>query len=166
MSKYLYISVNLVTKLIFAVAINLLFIFPATAISQKLEFDTPAGYKVEATFSYQETEHQPIIRERGQGKTQTLDSMRVSFYQPSGELIETYDNIVDGEVTGNYFEFNYDPATKQILGNIDLGGESAGEMYLKGSVERDLSLIKVSDSGEEHIISRSHQQPDKHRTFP
>ena len=153
MSKYLDLSVNLVTKLIIAIAINLSVIFPAMAISQKLEFDTTAGYKVEATFSYQETEHQPIIRERGKGKTQAIDSMRVSFYQPSGELIETYDNIVDGEVTGNYFEFNYDPATKQILDNIDLGGESAGEMYLKGSVDGDLSLIKVSNSGEESVIS-------------
>lgn len=153
MSKYLDFSVNLVTKLIIAIAINLCFMFPATAITQTMEFDTVTGYKVEAIFSYDEAKNTQVIREQGKGKAKSLDSLRVNFYQPSGESIASYDNIVDGMVTGNYVEFNYDPATKQILGNIDLGGESAGEMYLTGSVAGELSLIQVSDSGEENVVT-------------
>ena len=95
-----------------------------------------------------------VIRERGTGKTQAIDSLVVSFYNPAGETIASYSNIADGVATGNYFEFNFNPATEQLLGEIDLGGDSPGEMYLKGEVDRELSLIEVEASGEEKVIDR------------
>lgn len=130
-----------------------LWIMPsALAITQELKFDSTSGYRVKTIFSYDETQNTDIIKEQGHGKTKTINSMRVGFYKPSGELIADYDNIVDGEVVGNYFEFNFDPNTQQILGNLDIGGESAGEMYLKGEASQKLSLIEVDELGKEKAI--------------
>ncbi len=154
MSKYLKFFVNLVTKTAIAVAIGLGIGNPALAVTQKLQLETATGYLIETVFSYDDVNHPTIIHEQGKGKTEIVESMQVSFYQPSGKLIATYDNIVDGVAQGNYFEFNFQPQTGQLFGNIDLGGEFPGEMYLKGEVERQLSLIEVERSGKEKEIGR------------
>lgn len=125
---------------------------PALAVTQELQLDTATGYVVKTTFSYDDAKNPKIIAEYGQGKTQVIDSMRVSFYKPSGELIASYDNIIDGVARGTYFEFNYQPATQQLRGEIDLGGELPGEMYIKGKADGELSLIKVKTSGDEEKI--------------
>ena len=153
MPAYQKILINLAIALILSLGI----LPNALAVTQKLEFDTSVGYKVETTFSYDETQNPNKINEKGHGKTKVIDSMEVSFYKPSGELIASYRNIVDGVVKGNYFEFNFDPNTQQILGNLDIGGESAGEIYLKGEAARELSLIEVNDLGEEKKIARVYQ---------
>ncbi len=154
MAKYQNIFVKIVTIWAIAIIISFLFISPATAITRNLQLRSATGYLVKATFSYDETKTPEIIAEQGKGKTNVLDSLRVSFYQPSGEIIETYENIVDGVATGTYFEFNFEPKTQKLLGNIDLGGEFSGEMYLKGDVNQELSLIEVAASGEEKVIDR------------
>ena len=141
----------LVNLAIFLIA-SLWIVPSALAITQELEFDSASGYRVKTIFSYDETQNTDTIEEHGHGKTKTINSMKVSFYKPSGELIADYHNIVDGVVVGNYFEFNFDPNTQQILGNLDIGGESAGEMYLKGEASEKLSLIEVNDLGEERAI--------------
>ena len=153
MPAYQKILINLAIALILSLGI----LPNALAVTQKLEFDTSVGYKVETTFSYDETQNPNKINEKGHGKTKVIDSMEVSFYKPSGELIASYRNIVNGVVKGNYFEFNFDPNTQQILGSLDIGGESAGEIYLKGEADRELSLIEVNDLGEEKKIDRVYQ---------
>lgn len=150
MSKYQNLLLNL-----FALTIILatsLWVSPALAVTQELQLNTAMGYVVKTTFSYDDAKNPEIIAEHGRGKTQIVDSMRVSFYKPSGELIASYDNIIDGMAQGTYFEFNYQPATQQLRGEIDLGGELPGEMYLKGKVDEELSLIKVQTSGDEQIF--------------
>ncbi|WP_019508547.1 hypothetical protein [Pleurocapsa sp. PCC 7319] len=154
MAKYQKSFVKLITSWAIAIIISFLFIFPATALTQDLQFNGSTGYQVKARFSYNKTQTPEMIAEHGLGKTQVLDSMEVNFYDPSGEIIETYKNIVDGVATGTYFEFNFDPVTQQILGNIDLGGESAGEIYLKGNIDRGISLIEVEASGVEKVIDQ------------
>jgi len=151
MPMYKNFFVGLVTNLIIAMAFILWFAFPALAVTQQLHFDTAAGYVIETTFSYDDAQTK-IIREHGHGETTAIDSMKVSFYKPSGELMANYNNIVDGVVTGNYFEFNFDPVTKQLSGNLDIGGESAGEIYLKGDANQELSLVEVNESGAEKAI--------------
>jgi hypothetical protein len=154
MANYLNFFVRIVTNLVIFLAISLYFIAPATAITQKLQLYSTTGHIIKTTFSYDQTPDLTPIREQGAGKTQTLEALTISFYQPSGELIATYNNIVNGVVTDNYLEFNFDPATKKLLDNLDLGGELAGEMYLKGNVEEGLSLIEVTASGEEKVIAQ------------
>jgi len=111
--------------------------FPANAITQSIKLKSAHG-----------------IKEQGFGKSQLLESMKVSFYKPSGELISSYDNIIDGIVQGKYFEFNFDPVNQKLFGNIDLGGEIVGDIYLKGEVEQKLSLVKVKASGIEKVIDQ------------
>ncbi|MGD1920349.1 MAG: hypothetical protein ACFCAD_16575 [Pleurocapsa sp.] len=154
MLKYQKILINLVISLTIMVVANWWIPSPALAITQEIRFDTTAGYVVKTIFSYDEAQNPQKIKEYGQGKTETIDSLKVSFYKPSGELIADYDNIVDGMAAGSYFEFGFDPVAQRIYGNIDIGGESAGEMYLKGKAESELSLIEVTELGEEKAIDR------------
>lgn len=151
MLKYHKTLVGSVIKLLSILVISFSIASPASAITKKVQFNTESGYKVEAVFSYDQAKNPQVIREYGHGKTETIDSMKVSFYKSSGELIADYNNIVEGVVTGNYFEFNFDPRTQKFLGNLDIGGESSGEMYLKGKVGEGVSLIKVSESEEKEI---------------
>ena len=145
-----------------AIAITTFCFVPiANAVTQNLQFNSPKGYTIETSFSYDAANFNAIalkdslrIAEQGTGKTNVLDALKVSFYDPAGKEIASYDNIVDGTVRGTYFEFNYDPATQQLTGELDLGGELAGEMYLKGEVDRELSLIEVEPSGEEQVLDR------------
>lgn len=146
---------NLLSKLAICLATITIAIFSfipaASAVTQELHLESQQGYTIEAKFSYP-SQTARAIAERGEGATKAIDSLKVSFYDPEGKAIASYDNIVDGVARGKYFEFNYDPATKQLKGVIDLGGESAGEIYLKGEVSSSLSLIRVEQSGEEKVI--------------
>jgi hypothetical protein len=153
MANFSNIFGKIITNLIILLAISLYFIAPATVITQEMQLYSTTGHIIKTIFSYDETQAVTLIKERGTGKTQTLDTLKISFYQPSGELIATYDNIINGIATDNYLEFNFDPVTKKLLGNIDLGGEVAGEIYLKGKVEEGLSIIEVTTSGEEKVIA-------------
>jgi len=140
---------------------------PAEAVTQNFQWTGSTGYSVRGTFSYDETTATKIISEKGAGQTNNLKSLTVTFYTPSGEPIHgaykprpsragtapyQYENVVDGKSQGNYFEFNFAPTTKQLFGSIDLGGEQSGELFLKGTVERELSLIEIEPSGDEHLL--------------
>ena len=143
-----------ITVCAIAIAIATLSLVPAAnAITQELQLESQKGYVVKTSFSY-DSQTSETIAEHGAGKTKVVDSLRISFYEPTGKAIASYDNIVDGTVRGDYFEFNYDPATEQLRGAIDLGGESAGEMYLKGKADGELSLIRIDESGQEEAIDR------------
>ena len=150
MLKYKKMAILAITGIV--ILANFCFPMSAIAITQDLQINSTAGYTIQARFSYEDTEDIGVIRESGKGETQAIDSLVVSFYNPAGEMIASYDNITDGVATGEYFEFNFDPATQQLLGEIDLGGESAGEMYLKGEADRELSLIEIDAAGEEKAI--------------
>ena len=103
-------------------------------------------------FSYDETKKNTgAIAAQGK-EANKVDSLKVRFYDPDGEMIASYDNIVDGIIQNNYFEFNYDLNTRQLLGKVDIGGEVAGEIYLKGDVDQELSLIMIEPSGEKKVI--------------
>ena len=128
---------------LFAIAlINLVLAVPAMAKTESFQLHSDKGYRLETSFTYDERENRA---------TNNLDFLEVRFYDPDGEMMASYDNIVDGKVLGNYFEFDYDLDTHQPLGEIDIGGESAGEMYLKGSMKRGFFLIEVKPTGEEVV---------------
>ncbi|MFW5667609.1 MAG: hypothetical protein ACOC2Z_19080, partial [Coleofasciculus sp.] len=110
------------------------------------------GYSATGTFNYVQKTAPAILSEKGFGATEALESFIVSFADPSNHPIKTYNNIIDSVSTSNYFQFNFNTITQDIIGSIDIGGESPGDIYLKGTVDTDLSLIQVSDSGAEEII--------------
>jgi hypothetical protein len=133
--------------------INLLVVFPAAATTQNFQLSSDRGYRVETSFSYDETKSTGMLAEQGKEASQ-IDSLKVSFYAPDGKMIASYDNIVDGIIQNKYFEFNYDLNTQQLIGKVDLGGESAGEMYLKGDAGQELSLVLIDPSGKEKVIDQ------------
>ncbi|MEM7591418.1 MAG: hypothetical protein AAF383_07850 [Cyanobacteria bacterium P01_A01_bin.83] len=135
------------------ILLNVAYVLPVEAITQQLQLKGDRGYQVEAIFSY-DWASATEITEQGRGTTDTVDYLKVSFYDPSGSVIASYDNIMDGIAYGNYFEFHYDPLLHKILGEVDLGGESAGEMYLKGNAADKLSLILVDPSGKEKVVDQ------------
>ena len=151
MVGYQNLAVKLVTLAILAL-INFAWVSPANAVNRDFQLSSDRGYRLETNFDYELADGKEIA-ERGKGKTKAIDSLQVRFYNPDGEMIASYDNIVDGIARGEYFEFNYDPNTQQLIGNIDLGGESAGEMYLKGNIEKGLTLIEVESTGEERAMN-------------
>lgn len=147
---------SMFNKLLVILAIALfgtIFIPPASAATQTFQWQGARGYFVKGRFEYEE-QPQPI-RQRGAGQTERLKSLQVSFYDPANQLIDTYNNVVDGVAGGTYFEFNFDPDSHKLMENIDLGGESAGEIYLKGKVGEEFALIEVDSTGKERVIDRS-----------
>ena len=126
----------------------------AEAMTQSFQWTGKTGYSAQGKFSYDEAQVPRTISEQGMRKTKTLKSLMITFYNPSGEPINTYENVVNGMAQGNYFEFHFNPVTQKLFGQIDLGGELAGEMYLKGTVDRELSLIEVEQFGIDRTIDK------------
>ncbi|MBE9167990.1 hypothetical protein IQ238_10835 [Pleurocapsales cyanobacterium LEGE 06147] len=143
--------INLLILISLALASGAIFMTPAEAVTRDFQWTGSTGYSVRGTFSYDETTATKIISEKGAGQTNNLKSLTVTFYAPSGEPIHQYENVVDGKSQGNYFEFNFDPATQQLFGSIDLGGEQSGELFFKSTVNQKLSLIEIEPSGDEHL---------------
>lgn len=148
---------NFAVKLLACLAIlliNFWDILPVYGATQELQINSDQGYMVQATFSYDAGDQVSAIAEQGKGTTKKIKDLKVSFYDPAGSMVASYNNIVDKVAQGNYFEFNYDPQKQELIGEIDIGGESAGEIYLKGNVDQELSLIMIKPSGEEEIIDQ------------
>ncbi|NJO97456.1 MAG: hypothetical protein HC764_16820 [Pleurocapsa sp. CRU_1_2] len=152
MVNYQNFAVKLIAILAIAL-INLIEVIPAAATTENFQLNSFQGYRVETSFNYDETKNIDAIAEHGK-KASLVDSVKVRFYNPDGKLIASYDNIVDGIIQNNYFEFNYDLNTQQLIGKVDLGGESAGEMYLKGDAAQELSLVLIDPSGKEKVIDQ------------
>ncbi|AFY76925.1 MAG: hypothetical protein IGR93_05305 [Hydrococcus sp. C42_A2020_068] len=150
--KNLLVTFSIVIFITLASGLGL--VAPAEATTVSFQWTGKAGYSAKGLFSYDPPTVPTIVSEKGAGKTNVLQSLVVTFYTPSGAPIGTYDNVVNGVAQGHFFEFNFDPTTQQIVGRVDLGGELAGEIYLKGTVDDELSLFSVDKSGFERIIDR------------
>lgn len=135
-----------------ALTIALAEIDPASAITFNFDWNGNASYSARGSFSYDENTAPATFSENGFGATQALQSLDVSFFDPSNNLIATYNNVANGISTGNYFKFNFNTVTKEIFGLIDVGGEFPGETYLKGTVNTNLSLFQVPQAGSDIII--------------
>ena len=122
------------------------------AVTRGFRWNGLNGYSVTGTYTYDDTIDGRMIREKGKGKTNRLQSLKVSFYNSSGKLLYDREDIIDGESLGKYFEFNLDTATQQLFGSIDVGGENYGELFLKGRIDDGLSLIKIDSSGKEYLL--------------
>ncbi|NMG20283.1 hypothetical protein [Brasilonema bromeliae] len=129
-----------------ALIIALTGITPAQAITLNFTWNGNNNYSALGSFSYDENTAPAIFSEKGAGQTDVLQSLNISFFDPLNNLIATYNNVVDGVSIPNYFQFNFNTVTQEIFGLIDLGGEIAGDTYLKGTVNSDLSLFQVPQS--------------------
>ncbi|MEH1939235.1 MAG: PEP-CTERM sorting domain-containing protein [Nostoc sp.] len=90
-----------------------------------------AGYSASGSFSYDETTTPAIISESGAGATKALQSLFVSFFNPSQELIATNNEVVNGVSSNQFFEFNFDTTTGNLFGAFDAGtGSGIGDVFL------------------------------------
>jgi hypothetical protein len=146
----IFVQLVIVTSL--ALSLLLTSIVPAEAMTVNFTWQGNQGYSATGTFNYDQKTAPAILSEKGVGTTQALESLTVSFADPSNHPIKTYNTINDGVSTGKYFQFNFNTMTQDIIGSIDVGGELPGDIYLKGKVDTDLSLIQISASGKENVI--------------
>ncbi|MEH2296179.1 PEP-CTERM sorting domain-containing protein [Nostoc sp.] len=90
-----------------------------------------AGYSAFGSFSYDETTTPAIISESGAGSTKALQSLNVSFFNPSQELIGTKNEVVNGVSSNQFFQFNFDTTTGNLFGAFDVGtGSGIGDVFL------------------------------------
>ena len=127
----------------------------AEAVTMNFQWTGEKGYSAKIVFSYDEPLNFDQIIEEGRGKAKIIQDLTVSFYNPAGQFLGSYDNIKQGVSQFPYFKFNFDPQKQQVTGLIDLGGDSSGEIYLKGIVEENLKLFKIDQSGKETIYDQN-----------
>lgn len=90
-----------------------------------------AGYSVSGSFSYDETTTPAIISESGAGPTKALESLSVSYFNPSQELIGSGNEVVNGVSRNQFFEFNFDTTTGNFFGAFDVGtGNGIGDVFI------------------------------------
>ncbi|MEL6441554.1 MAG: hypothetical protein AAFQ80_20160 [Cyanobacteria bacterium J06621_8] len=127
---------------------------PAEAIVQDITINGDRGYQVQISFSFDETRNVEKLEGQRVDVSNGIDHLRINFYDPTGSLMMGYDNIVDSRIQGEYFEFHYDLQQQKIFGALDLGGESVGEIFLKGDASNELALIKIKSSGNEKVLDQ------------
>lgn len=143
--RILILKITLAT--VTALIIALTGITPAQAITVNFNWNGNNNYSALGSFSYDENTAPATFSEKGAVQTHILQSLNVSFFDPLKNLIATYNNVVNGTSIPKYFQFNFNTVTQEIFGFIDLGGEVAGDTYLKGTVNSDLSVFQVPQSG-------------------
>jgi PEP-CTERM motif len=131
---------------------------PAQAIDFNFSWKGDAGYSALGTFSYDETTAPLIISEMGAGPTEYLDSLSVSFFDPSNILLGTYNTVTGGVSDSPFFAFNFDTSTKSLFGNFDVGGGQLidGENFLKGTIGSKLELRETVNQGtDEKVVDQN-----------
>ncbi|MDF5738255.1 MULTISPECIES: PEP-CTERM sorting domain-containing protein [unclassified Nostoc] len=103
----------------------------AQAVNLTFDWKGDAGYSASGLFSYDETISPAIISESGGGATKALQSLSISFFNPSQELIVTKNEVANGVSNNQFFEFNFDTTTGNLFGAFDVGtGTGIGDVFL------------------------------------
>ncbi|MBG1271710.1 PEP-CTERM sorting domain-containing protein [Nostoc sp. WHI] len=115
---------------------------PAQAIDFNFNWLGDAGYSATGSFSYDEATAPTIISESGSGATNFLQSLNVSFLDPSNNLLQTYNTVAGGVSESSFFAFNFDTSTQTLFGPLDIGGGLGviGESFLQGTIGDSLFL--------------------------
>ncbi|MEH2326610.1 MAG: PEP-CTERM sorting domain-containing protein [Nostoc sp.] len=113
---------------------------PAQAIELNFNWQGDAGYSAIGSFSYDETTASTIISESGGGATNFLQSLSVSFLDPSNNPLGTYNTVAGGVSQSDFFKFNFDTSTQTLFGPFDIGGGTGGKSFLQGTVGDSLFL--------------------------
>jgi hypothetical protein len=120
---------------------------PAQAIELNFNWQGDAGYSATGSFSYDETTAPTIISEAGSGATDFLQSLNVSFLDPSKNVLETYNTVAGGVSESEFFKFNFDTSTQTLFGPFDIAGGTGvvGEYFFQGIVGDSLFLRQDVD---------------------
>lgn len=115
---------------------------PAQAIDFNFNWVGDAGYSAVGSFSYDEATAPTIISESGSGATNFLQSLNVSFLDPSQNLLGTYNSVTGGVSQSDFFAFNFDTSTHTLFGPLNIGGGTGviGEYFFSGTAGEFLRL--------------------------
>ncbi|MEH2408572.1 PEP-CTERM sorting domain-containing protein [Nostoc sp.] len=131
---------------------------PAQALDLNFNWLGNAGYSAVGSFSYDEATAPTIISESGSGATKFLQSLNVSFLDPSKNLLGTYDTVNGGVSQSQFFTFNFDTSTQKLFGPFDIAGGTGviGEYFLQGKVGDSLALRQdVNQQGKEITLDQN-----------
>ncbi|MBH8565860.1 PEP-CTERM sorting domain-containing protein [Nostoc sp. CENA67] len=119
----------------------------ALAVDFNFNWLGDAGYSATGSFSYDEATAPTIISESGSGATDYLQSLSVSFLDPSNNLLGTYNTVAGGVSQSNFFSFNFDTSTKSLFGSFNVGGGTGviGEYFFLGTIGDSLELRQDVD---------------------
>ncbi|MEH1834468.1 MAG: PEP-CTERM sorting domain-containing protein [Nostoc sp.] len=120
---------------------------PAQAIEFNFNWQGDAGYSAIGSFSYDEATAPKIISESGSGATNFLQSLNVSFLDPSKNLLGTYNTVSGGVSQSDFFAFNFDTSTQKLSGPFDVAGGTGviGEYFFQGTIGDSLFLRQDID---------------------
>lgn len=142
---------NLLTKLsaatILAATLSSAIVPQAAAITFNFHWEGDAGYTMQGEFGYDETTAPTIISESGAGPTNVLDFLTVSFFNPSGNLTQSFNTVTGGISQSSFFEFNFNTTTHTLFGNFNVGGGTGviGEQFFTGTIGGLLELRQDVD---------------------
>jgi hypothetical protein len=102
---------------------------------------------MQGEFGYDETTAPIIISESGAGPTNVLDFLTVSFFDPSGNLTQSFNTVTGGISQSSFFAFNFNTTTHTLFGNFNVGGGTGviGEQFFTGTIGGLLELRQDVD---------------------
>ena len=108
----------------------------AQAISFNFDWQGDGGYSAKGMFSYDETTAPAIISETGAGATNNLESLMVSFFDPSNNPLQSFNTVSNGVSESPFFNFNFDTSTQTLFGAFNVGGGTGviGEQFFSGTI--------------------------------
>jgi hypothetical protein len=142
---------NLLTKLsaatVLAATLSNGIVPQAEAITFNFHWEGDAGYTMQGEFGYDETTAPIIISESGAGPTNVLDFLTVSFFDPSGNLTQSFNTVTGGISQSSFFAFNFNTTTHTLFGNFNVGGGTGviGEQFFTGTIGGLLELRQDVD---------------------
>ncbi|MBN3894999.1 MAG: PEP-CTERM sorting domain-containing protein [Nostoc sp. NOS(2021)] len=131
---------------------------PAQAIDLNFNWLGNAGYSAVGSFSYDAATAPTIISESGSGATKFLQSLNVSFLDPSNNSLGTYNTVSGGVSQSDFFTFNFDTSTQKLFGPFDVGGGTGviGEYFFQGTVGDSLVLRQdVNQQGTSTLVDQN-----------
>ena len=151
------ISATLTASTVLAMAVALETTNPAQAIEFNFSWKGDGGYSALGQFSYDETKAPSIISESGIGPTKYLDSLSVSFFDPSNIALGTYNTVAGGVSNSKFFTFNFDTSNKTLFGNFDIagGGTIIGEYFLQGKIGSSLEFRQDINGVQSRLVDQN-----------
>jgi hypothetical protein len=142
---------NLLTKFTattaVTVALSVAIAQQAQAISFNFNWRGNTGYSATGMFSYNQATAPTIISESGDGPTNYLQSLMVSFFDPSNSPLQSFNTVTNGVSQSPFFKFNFDTSTQTLFGAFDVGGGTfvIGEQFFQGTIGGLLELKQDVD---------------------
>jgi hypothetical protein len=153
---------NIITKIAVtaatSAALSVAIAQQAQAISFNFDWQGDGGYSATGMFSYDETTAPTIISESGDGATNNLESLMVSFFDPSGNLLQSSSTVTDGVSESGFFQFNFDTSDQTLFGTFNVGGGTGviGELFFFGEVGTSLELRQdVDQMGQSDLLDQN-----------